>query len=128
MRLMQLKITFDLTDDAAGKAASGPRSPTDRHPANRTKYPLFENGRTFPFSQSCMSAALTRRQFFVGYAALQFSLDQSLDQWHRSLERLRIGEMVAQEGVVQHCAFALSRIVQLKDRSLYCRDSFWPLR
>src|SRR5262249_17698030 len=52
MRLMQLKITFDLTDDAAGQAASGPRSPTDRHPANRTKYPLFENGRTFPFSQS----------------------------------------------------------------------------
>ena len=47
-----------------------------------------------------MSAALTRRQFFVGYAALQFSLDQSLDQWHRSLERLRIGEMVVQEGVV----------------------------
>jgi hypothetical protein len=36
--------------------------------------------------------------------------------------------MVVQEGVVQHCAFALSRIVQLKDRSLYCRDSLWPLR
>ena len=85
-------------------------------------------GRTFPFSPSCMSAALTRRQFFVGYAALQFSLDQILDQWHRSLERLRIGEMVVQEGVVQHCAFALCRIVQLKDRSLYCRDSLWPLR
>jgi hypothetical protein len=125
---MQLKITFDLTDDAAGQAASGARSPTDGRPANRTPYPLFENDRTFPFSQSCMSAALTRRQFFVGYAALQFSLDQILDQWHRSLERLRIGEMVVQEGVVQHCAFALSRIVQLKDRSLYCRDSLWPLR
>jgi hypothetical protein len=73
-----------------------------------------------------MSAALTHRQIFVGYAALQFGLDQSLDQWDRSLERLRIGEMVVQEGVVQHRAFALSRIVQLKDRNLYCRDSFWP--
>src|SRR5215475_2388585 len=104
---MQRKITFDLTDDAPGQAASGLRSPIDRHPANRTPYPFFENGRTFPFSQSYLSAALTRRQFFVDYAALQFSLDQSLDQWHRSLERLRIGEMVAQEGVVQPCAFAL---------------------
>src|SRR5262249_60508069 len=113
MRLMQLKIAFDLTDDAAGQAASSPRSPTDRHPANRTKYPLFENGRTFPFSQSCVSAALTLRQFFVGCPPLQFGLDQILDQWHRSLECPRIGEMVVQEGVVQHCAFALSRIVQL---------------
>ena len=75
-----------------------------------------------------MSVALTRRQLFVGYAALQFTLDQSLDQWQRGFERLRIGEMVMQEGVVQHCAFALCRIVQLKDRSLYCRDSLWPLR
>src|SRR5689334_12672208 len=128
MRLMQLKITFDLTDDAAGQTASGPRSPANRHPSNRTKYPLFENGRTMPFSQSCISAALTRRQFFVGYATLQFRLDQSLDHWFRSLERLRVGEMVAQEGMVQHCALALSRIVQLKDRSLYCRDSSWLLR
>src|SRR6516225_9913083 len=128
MRLMQLKITFDLTDDAAGQAASGARSPTDRHPANRTPYPLFENDRTFPFSQSCMNGALTHHQIFVSYAALQFGLDQSLDQWDRSFERLRIGEMVVQESVVQHRAFALSRIVQLKDRSLYCRDSLWPLR
>jgi hypothetical protein len=70
-----------------------------------------------------MSAALTRRQFFVDYATLQFSFDQSLDQWHHSLERLRIGEMVVHEGVVQHGAFALSRIVQLKDCRLYRRDS-----
>src|SRR5215831_14671228 len=81
---MQLKITFDLTDDAAGKAARGPRSPTDEHPANRTPYSLLENGRTFPFPQSCMSAALTRRLFFVDYATLQFSFDQSLDQWHHN--------------------------------------------
>ena len=75
-----------------------------------------------------MSVALKRRQFFVGYAALQFSFDQILNQWHHSLERPRIGEMVVQEGVVQHCAFAPSRIVEFKDRSLYCRDSLWPLR
>jgi hypothetical protein len=125
---MQLKITFDLTNNAAGQTASGPRSPTDRHPANRTKYPRFENGRTLQFSHSRVSATLTLRQFFVGYAALQFSLDQSLDQWHRSLERPRIGEMVVQEGAVQHGAFALSRIVQLKDRRLYHRNCLCPLR
>src|SRR6516162_5411273 len=100
MRLMQLQITFDVTDDAPGQATSGPRSPTDRHPANRTPYPFLENGRTFPFSPSCTSVALTRRQFFVGYAALQFNFDQIINQWHHSIERTRIGEMVVKEGVV----------------------------
>ena len=85
---MQLKITFDLTNDAAGQTASGPRSPTDGHPANRTKYSLFENSRTLPFSHSRANAALTLRQFFISYATLQFSLDQSLTSGIAALSAL----------------------------------------
>ena len=61
-----------------------------------------------------MSVALTRRQFFVGYAALQFSFDQILNQWHHSLERPRIGEMVVQR--------AWSNIARLR------RVGLWSLK